>query len=124
MKAQEIAAAVGARVVGDANAEVRNARSVASADEHSLVFVENAKCLTEAIESRAAVLVAGELAAENSGSKTILVSAQPKLAFARAAALLHPKILIDTGVHQSAVVHPSEKLAAGVSVCPNSVVEA
>jgi UDP-3-O-[3-hydroxymyristoyl] glucosamine N-acyltransferase len=124
MKAQEIAAAVGARVVGDANAEVKNARSVASADEHSLVFVEDAKWLPDAIESRAAVLVTGEFASANVGSKTILVAAQPKLAFARAAVLLHPKILIDTGVHPSAVVHPLAKVGAGVSVGPNSVLEA
>ena len=148
MTAQEIAAVVGARVVGDASAEVAHPRSVASADERSLVFVEDAKWLPEALESRAAVVVAGEFAAENASGKTVLIAAQPKLAFARAAALLHrsgaasSRVSVQKtdanpghqeqdanpghhrGIHASAVVDSSAKLGEEVSVGPHSVVEA
>ena len=124
MTAQQIADAVGARMVGDGNREVKWLRSVASADEHSLVFVEDAKWLPEALASRAGVLVAGEFAAEKSGGKTILVTEQPKLAFARAAELLHPLEKNRAGIHSTAIVDSSVKLAHGVSISPYAVVGA
>ena len=124
MTAQQIADAIGARVVGDASAQVTALRSVASADEKSLVFVEDPKWLPEALESRARVLVAGEFAAGVASGKTILIAAQPKLAFARAAELLHATTSGEVGIHESAVVHRSAKLGDGVAVGPHSVIEA
>lgn len=123
MRVQEIASAVGARVIGDGAVEVRYVRSVASADEHSLTFVEDAKWLPEALASRAAVVVAGEFAALSSG-KTLLISTQPKLAFARAAALLHPAEKPDGEIHVTAVVEASARIGSGVAVGPHSVVQA
>ena len=123
MKAKEIAGAVGARVIGDGAVEVTWARSVASADEHSLTFVEDAKWLPEALASRAAVLIAGEFAAEASG-KTLLIAAHPKLAFARAAALLHPAEKSGGDIHVTAVIDPSAKIGRDATVGPHSVVEA
>jgi len=122
MTAQEIAAAIGARVVGAGDREVKWARSVASADEHSLVFVEDGKWLPEALASRAAVLVAGEFASEGGSGKSILIVAQPKLAFSRAAELLHPLEKNRAGIHSTAIVDSSAKLEHGVSISPNSVV--
>ncbi|HUN99383.1 MAG TPA: LpxD N-terminal domain-containing protein, partial [Bradyrhizobium sp.] len=124
MTAQEIANVVGARVVGDGAVEVKWARSVASADPQSLVFVEDAKWLPEALESRAAVLVTGEFAAHNAGAKTLLIAAQPKLAFARAAALLHPAEKSDGDIHASAVIDASAKIGRDAAVGPHSVIEA
>jgi len=124
MTAQEIAKSVGARVVGDGAVEVKWARSVASADEHSLAFVEDPKWLPEAIESRAAVLVAGEFAAGSAGGKTLLIAAQPKLVFARAAALLHPAEKSDGDIHVTAVVDPSAKIGCDTAVGPHTVVGA
>ena len=121
MIAKEIANAVGARVVGDGNVELKWARSVASADEHSLTFVEDAKWLPEALESRAAAVVAGEFAAGPSG-KTLLISPQPKLAFARAAALLHPAEKPDGEIHVTAVVDASAKIGRNVTVGPHAVI--
>jgi len=124
MTAQQIADAIGARVAGDGSTEVKWLRSVASADEHSLVFVEDAKWLPDALESRAAVLVAGEFAASSATGKTIIVAAQPKLAFARAAELLHPLEKNRAGVHSTAIVDSSAQLANGVSISPYAVVGA
>jgi len=124
MKAQEIASAVGARVVGDGDVEVRWARSVASADEQSLTFVEDPKWLPEALGSRAAAVVAGEFAAGSSGGKTLLISAQPKLAFACAAALLHPTEKLDGDIHVTAVVDASAKIGRGAAVGAHAVIEA
>ena len=124
MTAQEIASAVGARVVGDGAVEVKWARSVASADEQSLTFVEDAKWLPEALESRAAAVVAGEFAAGSSGGKTLLIAAHPKLAFARAAALLHPAERSDGDIHVTAVIDASAKIGRDAAVGPHTVIEA
>jgi UDP-3-O-[3-hydroxymyristoyl] glucosamine N-acyltransferase len=124
MTAQEIAKAIGVRLVGKEAVDVRWARSVASADEHSLVFVEDAKWLPEALESRAAVLVTGDFAADNASGKTLLITAQPKLAFARAAALLHPAQKSDGNIHETAVIDPSAKIGRDAAIGPHSVVEA
>ncbi len=122
MTAQQIAEAVGASVIGDGSCEVKHLRSVASADEKSLVFVEDAKWLAEALESRAAVIVTGEFAASSTSAKTFLISDQPKLAFARAGALLHPREKDRSGIHSTAIVDSSAKLENGVSISPNTVV--
>jgi UDP-3-O-[3-hydroxymyristoyl] glucosamine N-acyltransferase len=124
MTAQQIADAVGARVLGDAAANVKWVKSVASADEHSLVFVEDSKFLREALASKAVVIVAGEFAADSQTRATLLIAVQPKLAFARAAMLLHRDTEPDGGVHPSAVVDPSARIGKNVTVGPHSVISA
>jgi len=47
----------------------------------------------------------------------------PKLAFAKAAAWLVPAAPITTGVHPTAVISPTAKLARGVAVGPYAVIE-
>jgi UDP-3-O-[3-hydroxymyristoyl] glucosamine N-acyltransferase len=124
MTAQQIADRLGARVIGDGATEVKHLRSVASADEHALVFVEDAKWLPEALASRAAVLIAGEFAADNSAGKSIIIAAQPKLAFASAATLLHPRMDDAAKIHPTAVIDASAELGANISVGSHSLIEA
>ena len=124
MTAQQIADAVGARVIGHPNVQVKWVKSVASADERSLVFVEDAKFLQEALASKAALIVAGEFAAESKSKATLLIAAQPKLTFSRAAALLHASVKPESGIHPTAVVDASARLGNGVSVGPHAVVSA
>lgn len=124
MTAQQVAEAVGARVIGDPNAQVKWLKSVAAADERSLVFVEDPKFLADALASQARVIVTGEFASDARSSATLLIAAQPKLAFARAAALLHPEQKSSAGVHDSAVVDASAKLGRHVSVGAHAVIEA
>jgi UDP-3-O-[3-hydroxymyristoyl] glucosamine N-acyltransferase len=124
MTAQEIAERIGARLAGDCSVTVKWARSVQSADEQSLVFVEDPKRLPEALRCRAQVIVTGEFAELTSTSKTLLIVAQPKLGFAKASKLLHPEEVLSAGVHSTAVVDPSANLAANVAIGPHAVIEA
>jgi UDP-3-O-[3-hydroxymyristoyl] glucosamine N-acyltransferase len=113
---QQIADAVGARLHGDGSVEVGGVASIVSASRHDLVFVEEEKFLQRALQSGASAVVAGEFAAGSSG-KPLLISRHPKLAFARAARFLHEGNRDrNTGVHASAVVHPSARLALSVVV--------
>lgn len=122
MKAKEIADSVGAHVVGDGNVEVRSAGSVESATHDSIVFVEDAKWLSQALTSGAAAIVTGEFARGSETGKTLLIAEQPKLAFVRAIAVLYPADKRASGIHPSAIVEPGANLAADVSVEAFSVV--
>jgi UDP-3-O-[3-hydroxymyristoyl] glucosamine N-acyltransferase len=114
---QQIAEAVGARLRGDGSVEIGGVASIASASHYDLVFVEDEKYLSRAVKSGAGAIIAGEFAAEMTG-KPSLICSHPKLAFARAARFLQEQggTGSKSGVHASAVVHPSARLGARVVV--------
>jgi len=123
MTAGQIAETIGARVLGNPNAQVKWVKSVRSADEHSLVFVEDPKYLPEALASKAAVIIAGKFATDATSAATVLVVEQPKLGFARAAVQLHGSPARRSGVHPAAVVHETARLGHDVAIGAHAVIE-
>ncbi|HEY1659475.1 MAG TPA: UDP-3-O-(3-hydroxymyristoyl)glucosamine N-acyltransferase [Candidatus Sulfotelmatobacter sp.] len=121
---QEIAEAVGARVVGNGSVEVSGLASIASAGEGDLVFVEDEKYLASALASKAAAVIAAENTSSVSASgKPLLICGHPKLAFARAGQLLQSDARRgQSGVQESAVVHVSARLGARVMVEARAVI--
>ena len=119
---QEIADAIGARLLGDHSRELSGVAEAAQATPQDLIFVEDARYLAGALESRAGAIVCGEFAAGAATGTPLLVVRHPKLGFARAAALLVPSENFDPGVHASAVVQPSAQLGRNVSVQAHAVV--
>jgi UDP-3-O-[3-hydroxymyristoyl] glucosamine N-acyltransferase len=114
---QQIAEAVGARLRGEGSVEIVGVASIGSASRHDLVFVEDEKYLSRALQSGAGAVIAGEFAAAATG-KPLLISIHPKLTFARAAAFLRDGNRMQSGsaVHASAVVHASARIASGAMV--------
>ena len=114
---RQIAEAVEARLQGDGGVEVWGVASIGSASEHDLVFVEEEKYLPRALHCGAGAVIAGEFAAASS-DKPLLISRHPKLTFARAARFLASgsRDGNSAGIHATAVVHSSVRLAAGVVV--------
>jgi UDP-3-O-[3-hydroxymyristoyl] glucosamine N-acyltransferase len=122
---QEIAEALGARLVGDRAVLVDGVASIASATAEDLVFVEDEKYLARALQSGAAAVIAGEFAtaAVVSPGKALLICRHPKLVFARAARFLSDEGgRIGAGVCASAVVHESARIGAGVVIGERAVV--
>ncbi|HYH01236.1 MAG TPA: UDP-3-O-(3-hydroxymyristoyl)glucosamine N-acyltransferase [Terriglobales bacterium] len=117
----EVAKAAGARVLGDGTASITGVSTIQSATPEDLVFVEDEKLLDDALVSSAAAIVAGEFAAEVQASKTMLIAANPRLAFARAAAFIVPARRHEAGVHSTAVLHHSVQLGKGVAIQPHAV---
>jgi UDP-3-O-[3-hydroxymyristoyl] glucosamine N-acyltransferase len=113
---REVAEFVQARLVGDGAVEVSSISSIQAASPGDLVFVEDEKNLRLALKSRASAVIAGEFAAGKKNVKPLLISAQPRLAFSRAARFLCPPPERKPGIHPSAVVHASARLGAGVTV--------
>lgn len=118
----ELARAIGAQVEGDAAARVTGIAAPESAGATDLIYVDAQRYLEGARFSAAhCVVTSPEMRV---AGKTLLLAAQPKLAFARAAALLRPPAAIAHGVHSTAVVDPAAHLAAGAAIGPYVVVEA
>lgn len=120
---QEIADAIGARLIGDPHVGISGVASLASASHEDLVFVEDRKHLAPALESRAGAVIAGEFASSAVGTQPILISDHPKLAFARAARLLQSVHGDSAGhVHPTAVIEDSAVLSARVQVDARAVI--
>jgi UDP-3-O-[3-hydroxymyristoyl] glucosamine N-acyltransferase len=121
---QQVAVAVGARLIGDGRVEVSGVASIESASVGDLVFVEDQKHLAAALASGAGAVIAGEFAASAAGRRPVLISDHPKLAFARAARALEKNEAAQEqgSVHSTAVVHSSALLGAGVLVEAGAVV--
>ena len=113
---KEVAEFVQARVLGDESVQLTGISSVQSAGPGDLVFVDEEKNLGRALESSASAVIAGDFAARAKNSKPLLLTMQPRLAFARAAQLLCRKPDRKPGVHPSAIVHSSVRLADGVTI--------
>jgi UDP-3-O-[3-hydroxymyristoyl] glucosamine N-acyltransferase len=122
---QQVAEAVEARLQGDGSVEVGGVASIGSASKHDLVFVEEEKYLSRALQCGAGAVIAGEFATASSG-KPLLISRHPKLTFARAARFLADgnQDGINPGIHATAVIHSSVRLAVGVVVEEYGVVGA
>ena len=103
-------------LLGDAAVPVSGISSIGAASAGDLVFVESEKNLPAAIASAATAVIAGPFAAALQNSKPLLISDQPRLAFARAAEFLFPPPSPKPGVHAAAVVDPTAKLGNGVVV--------
>ncbi len=119
---QEVADFIHARLLGDAAVPVSGISSIGAASAGDLVFVEIEKNLPRALASAATAVIAGPFAAALQNSKPLLISDQPRLAFARAAEFLLPPPSPKPGVHATAVVDPTAKLGNGVVVAERVVI--
>lgn len=119
--ARELASHLGAQLEGDPAALVTGVASPEVAGSDDLIYVDSPKHLRRAAESAArCVLLGSEMRVEG---KTQLRVARPKLAFAQAAAWLLAVPPLVRGVHATAVIAPSARLAADAAVGPFAVIE-
>jgi len=121
---RDLAEKLGCRLLGDGSIMVTTVSSLQTAKSESLIFVEDGQQLDAAIHSSAAAVIAPEFAdqdfAASVTAKPILISAQPRLTFARAA-----KMLRDPGgnraVHPSAIVPASAEIGKNVAIGARAV---
>jgi UDP-3-O-[3-hydroxymyristoyl] glucosamine N-acyltransferase len=119
---RDLAEKLGCHFLGDPSITVSTVSSLQSATSDSLVFVEDAQHLDTALHSEAAAVIARDFPsggfAASASSKPILISAQPRLTFARAAKLLRnpdhnpvidPSVIVST----SAVIGKNPSIGPG-----------
>lgn len=112
---RDLAEKLGCRLIADSSITVTKVSSLQSATSDSLVFVEDAQHLDAALRSSAAAVIAGNFAANANASKPILISAQPRLTFARAAKLLRDPDR-NRVIHPSAIVPASAEIGKNVAI--------
>jgi UDP-3-O-[3-hydroxymyristoyl] glucosamine N-acyltransferase len=117
--AQQLAEALGLSLLGDSTLELTGVASPERAGSRDLIYVESAKFAPRAASS-AALCVIAEPNVELPG-KTVLRSSAPKVAFAKAAALLLSQPPISTGIHPTAIVPALAQIGPGVSIGPFAV---
>ena len=118
--AGELAEAIGAKLEGDASAEVSGVAAPERAGALDLIYVEAAKHAERAVASAARCVIAAA-GLEFSG-KTILRNNTPKVAFAKAAALLLERAPIASGIHATAIIAPLAKINPSASIGPYAVI--
>lgn len=96
--------------------------SIPGARPGCLVFAEEEASFAAALTSLAAAVLGGPQMAAADGSKPVLRTPQPRLAFARAAVLLRDAPL-SPSIHSTAVLAPGVQIAARVSVGAHASIE-
>jgi UDP-3-O-[3-hydroxymyristoyl] glucosamine N-acyltransferase len=117
----ELAEALGARLQGNGGARIERVSSLASASTTTLAFMVGRSHLKELRRTQAGAVLLSEEWADECPVPALIVP-NPHVAFARAAAILHPEEPIRPGIHESAVVASDAEIAPGVSIGPNAVV--
>jgi UDP-3-O-[3-hydroxymyristoyl] glucosamine N-acyltransferase len=114
---KELVAVTKTRLVGDPRITVACVASIQRASDHDVVFCENEKFLGDAFASRAAAVITGEFALNGANApKPLLISKQPRLAFALAARHLRLGRRPGGIVHHTAIVPPTAVFGADVVV--------
>ncbi len=129
MKLEEIARLTGGKLRGEGAAEIYRAAGIETAAENEISFVENVENIESAAQMRqtkASCLIVPENFSVEFARASIEVK-NPKLAFARIAAILHAKKR-KTGIHRTAQIgetaKPGEEIYVGafVSIGENTII--
>ena len=121
---EELAALVGGKVIGGpGDARITGAASVSDAQEGDITFFGNAKYLPALRASRATCALVPEGFAEEIPAIQIQV-ANPSLAFSKVVERFAPApVAFAPGIHPTAVVDPSARIGAGVTIQAHAIVE-
>jgi UDP-3-O-[3-hydroxymyristoyl] glucosamine N-acyltransferase len=121
--AQELANQIGARVEGDGSVELLGIAAPERAAASDLIYVDSLKNTPRAAASGASCVIA--LDGLELPGKTVLRHRQPKVAFAKAAALLLGQpVIVPPGIHPTAVVAAGAQIATSAGIGPYAVVGA
>ena len=113
----ELATRFGCELVGDPASAVTHVATLANAGPQALSFLANPAYREELRKTRAGAVVVRPEDAE-ACPVAALINADPYLAYARIAAVLHPPPALSPGIHASAVVSATAQVADTASIAP------
>jgi UDP-3-O-[3-hydroxymyristoyl] glucosamine N-acyltransferase len=120
---KQLAEALQLEYRGDAETIVSGVASLRSARAGDLCFVQQEKYLDEVANSDCSVVILTEDLASALTGKALLLSPNPQYSLARAIELLQLEApLLAAGIHPSAQIADSARLASGVRVGANAVI--
>lgn len=119
---EQLAAHVGGQCVGDGAVVVERIADLRTAEQGTVAFIENQKTLEASVETAASCLIVSDAEAARATFPQVpafIQAAEPKLAFARIAALVHPPKRREPLVHSSAVVAETANIELTVYLGPH-----
>ncbi|HET8802215.1 MAG TPA: UDP-3-O-(3-hydroxymyristoyl)glucosamine N-acyltransferase [Marinobacter sp.] len=120
---EDIATALGADLKGDPDVRVSGLATLQAASAGQISFLANLSYARYLRETRASAVIASPATAGDAPTNVLLLD-NPYLGYARLSHWFDPAPVPAPGVHPSAVIDPSARLAAGVSVGPHVVIDA
>jgi UDP-3-O-[3-hydroxymyristoyl] glucosamine N-acyltransferase len=117
----ELAVRFGCELRGDPDILVDHVATLAAADPRSLSFLANPRYKSQLAQTHAAVVVLDKTSAAECPTAA-LVCANPHAAYARIAAILHPRPHGPPGIHASAIVADSARIDPSAHVGPLCVI--
>lgn len=119
---REIADLLGAELKGDGGKAISGIATLASAQDHQISFLANSKYLSQLPSTQAgAVLLNGESLSHC--TTNALVLDDPYLAYAKLSHHFNPAPKLAPGIHSSAVIDNTARIAEGVHIGANVVIE-
>src|SRR5579862_8502463 len=119
--AAELAKYLGAKLQGDGSLALTGVAGPESATATDIIYLDAPKFAARVEKSVAKCVLAP--ASTRVAGKTILEVADPKFAFAKAAAWLLPRSTPQSSIHPTAIVSPTAKIAEDVHIGPYAVIE-
>ncbi|HEX7045734.1 MAG TPA: UDP-3-O-(3-hydroxymyristoyl)glucosamine N-acyltransferase [Burkholderiales bacterium] len=119
----ELAQRFGGEVRGMPALEISGVAALDRAGPHELSYLSDPKHRPQLAQTRAGAVLLTPAEAAGYGGNVLLVD-DPRLAFARIAAFLHPPARRAPGVHPTAVVDSAARIAATAAIGPLAVIEA
>ena len=119
----EISKSLGLELRGDPGIEIHGIASLADAQSGQLTFLFNSNYKPLLSNATAAAIVLREEDAEGC-NLPMLISSQPRLAWAKIAGLFDHTPIPNLKIHESAVVSDTATLGSDVTIGPNATVEA
>lgn len=117
---KSLAEAIGAKLEGDGAVELRGVAAPERAGPYDLIYLEKSAHAERAKSSAALCVIAPENVALE--GKIVLRSAQPKLAFAKGAALILERPPIASGIHPTAIIAPLAKVSKSAGIGAYAVI--
>jgi UDP-3-O-[3-hydroxymyristoyl] glucosamine N-acyltransferase len=121
LKLRELADRLNCRLEGDGEAEIRRVAGIERAEPGDVTFIAHEKYLSKLAQTRAsAVLVTEQVARDKArgAATSLLITAQPYLAFAQAVGLLTDAPAPPKGIDRASSVAPDATIASDVAIGP------
>ncbi len=121
IKLSEIAALIGAEIVGDPSSEAQGINEIHRVESGDLVFVDHPKYYDKCLQSAATHIIINAKVDCPSG-KSLLVVPDPFLAYQRIVSTYRPFTPITQAIHETAAIGTGTVVMHGACIGPNVVI--
>lgn len=118
----EIAKIIGGELKGDSRIVITGISGIKEAREGEITFLANSKYASLMDTTCASAIIASREV--NHSKKPLVLTDNPSYAFAKVVNIFSPgEVKLVSGVHRTAIIHPSVKLGKEVNIGPYAVLE-